>query len=109
MTNITVTDSIPAGAVLNNNSNYNDADKFVTWEVENLDPGESRVFITEIKVDEDARDGEVIVSAAKIVSDEKTEYTNEVKIYVEEENLDSRQAASIFGSGSGFLPTTLFG
>jgi uncharacterized repeat protein (TIGR01451 family) len=30
MTNITVTDSIPAGAVLNNNSNYNDADKFVT-------------------------------------------------------------------------------
>ena len=73
MTNITVTDSIPSGVVLNDDSNYNDADKFVTWEVENLDPGESRVFITEIKVDENARYGDVIVSAAKIKSNEKTE------------------------------------
>ncbi len=74
-----------------------------------MDPGESRVFITEIKVDENARYGDVIVSAAKIKSNEKTEWTNEVRIYVEDTSLDNRQAASIFGSGSGFLPTTLFG
>ncbi len=30
MTNITVTDSIPSGVILNDDSNYNEADKFVT-------------------------------------------------------------------------------
>ncbi len=30
MTNITVTDSIPSGVSLNDESNYNNADKFVT-------------------------------------------------------------------------------
>ena len=94
-------------------SSDDDEEKTVRWVID-LDEGESRTFVTEMRVREDAHRGDLIVSYASASNDDYSANSNDVEIEVEsgeymdeDEDRDAYQGASIFNSG--FFPTTLMG
>ena len=114
MNDIVVTDTIPRGVELSEQSNYNANAKFITSKIGNLAPGESRIFVTEMTVSSNVNEGDTINSTADVLFEDETVTTNSVRINIVEEEVavaatDNRQGASIFGSNSGFLPNTLMG
>ena len=110
--NVEVRDRIPFELELaNNNDIDDDTDKQLLWEVEELEPGESRIFITEMRVREDTPVGLEIVSFASAEADGFETDSNNVLIevvggsIVGEEIDNNGQGANIFGAG--FLPNSL--
>jgi len=110
LSNVVVTDRIPFELELSENRSLDDDDdKRLTWVI-NLDEGESRTFITEMRLREDVREGDVITSFASAVAedDDFSVNSNDVLIEVEEDAVvTAGQGANLFGAG--FLPTTLMG
>ncbi len=108
---VEVTDRIPFELELaNNNDIDDDSDKQLVWEINELDPGESKIFITEMRVREDTPIGLEIVSFASAEADEFESDSNNVLIEVvggEIDEDDNNQGASIFGAG--FFPDSLLG
>ncbi len=109
---VTVVDQIPYYLELDApRSLDDDSEKEVTWFINSLRPNQSRTFITEMRVREDASTGDEIYSYATISYDDTTINSNDVIIEVEGAFDDiydeDNQTASIFGAG--FLPNTLFG
>jgi len=91
-----------------------DSDRYMTW-VLKMQPGQTKTFIKELVVDDTVIKGEVIDSAAKITIDGKTEDTNNVDITIVGDEFGTASAerndnaASIFGAGSNFFPTSIVG
>jgi len=112
---VVVIDRIPFYLELDESASINDDDdKQIRWVID-LEEGESRTFITEMRVREDAREGDVIESYASAENDDFAANSNDVFINVEDgsiavvdtEEVEANQTASIFGAG--FFPTTLTG
>jgi hypothetical protein len=94
-------------------SDDDEDDKTVQWIID-LDEGESRTFITEMRVREDARRGDIIVSYASAEAADYSANSNDVEIEVEageymadEDETDSDQRAFLFAAG--IFPDTLTG
>ncbi len=108
---LTVVDFIPAALELDGRESLDDdSEKELRWRIRSLQPGDSREFITEMRVRDDVRYGSVIDSYASVFNNDISLNSNEVEIDVQEDEVVEEtvtQAASIFGAG--FLPTTLFG
>ena len=110
---LTVVDFIPSTLELDGRESLDDdSEKELRWRIRSLQPGDSREFITEMRVRDDVRYGSVIDSYASVFNDDLSVNSNEVEIDIEEEEVavvdaEGSQAASIFNAG--FLPTTLFG
>jgi len=113
--NVEVKDFIPSELDMNGNST-NNVDKFATYII-NLQPGQSKIVLTEMILSDNASNGDVIDSAAQITIDEITEDTNSVTISVIESTNDdlndndnrNGQTASIFGANSDFFPSSILG
>jgi uncharacterized repeat protein (TIGR01451 family) len=106
---IVVTDRIPFELELADNDDIDDdSDKQLIWDIDELRPGESRIFITEMRVREDTPVGLEIVSYASAESDEFQTDSNNVLIEVEGGIFgQNNQGASVFGAG--FFPDSLIG
>ncbi len=112
---VTVIDRIPFYLELDTESRLDDdSEKQVRWFLSRLQPGETKTYITEMRVRDDARDGDEIESFASASNDDFSFNSNDVVIEVTEqesevvsEKEDNNQAASIFGAG--FFPTDLLG
>ena len=103
-------DRIPYYLELDDKEALNDDDeKTVGWTVERLRSGQSRTYVTEMMVRDDAPMGDNITSYATASSEEFSVNSNDVTIEVDDDRFtdDEDQAASIFGAG--FWPTSLFG
>lgn len=108
---VVVTDRIPFELELANNDDIDDdSDKQLVWDIDELEPGESRIFITEMRVREDTPIGLEIVSFASAEAEGFETDSNNVLIEVEGGGIfdnDNNQGASIFGAG--FFPDSLLG
>ncbi|MFW0871410.1 MAG: hypothetical protein ACKKL4_03080 [Patescibacteria group bacterium] len=110
---LTVIDRIPFYLELDTDrASDDDQAKTIQWVID-LDRGESRTFITEMRVREDARKGDVIISYASASNNKYSANSNDVEIEVEgglygvDSDDDANQGATIFGAG--FFPQTLVG
>jgi len=105
---VVITDRIPFYLELSEDRSIDDEDdKRITWVVD-LRDGQSRTFITEMRLREDAREGDVIESYASAEADNFDVDSNDVLIEVEDRNVVSgSQAGFLFGAG--FFPDTMFG
>jgi len=80
-----------------------------------MQPNQTKTFIKELVVDKTVIRGEVIDSAAKVTVDDRTDNTNNVDITIvgddfgTGDNNRNDNAASIFGAGSSFFPTSIVG
>ncbi len=113
---VVVIDRIPFDLELDGQESLDDDSyKEVRWNIRSLEAGESKTFITEMRVRDDVDFGDRIDSYATAFNDEYNVDSNNVVIEIEEERVasasdeevDGSQAASIFGAG--FFPTTLLG
>ena len=112
--NIVVIDRIPFYLELDEDRGTDDDDdKQVRWVI-NLDRGESRTFITQMRVREDARFGDVIVSYASAEADDYSANSNDVEIeidngdaFVDDDEVIGGQAGFLFGAS--IFPNTLIG
>ena len=111
---IKVTDSIPSGLELSEDTNYNESDKLLVWEIDQLKDGDSRIFITEIMVSDNVSIGQRINSAAEVKYKNKTQSTNSVRINIEKdrfpdedkEPIENKESVTIVSNG--FFPNTAF-
>ncbi len=112
---VVVVDRIPSELELDSDRGSDDnEDKQLSWEI-TLKAGESRTFTTELRVREDAPEGDEISSFATVYYVDVEKQSNEVVVRVQGANSSSNskegdganQTASI--SGAGVLPTDLTG
>ncbi len=110
LNNVVVTDRIPFELELSEDRSLDDDDdKRLTWVI-NLDEGESRTFITEMRLREDVREGDTISSFATAEAEDDDFFVNSNDVIIDVERsstVTAGQGANLFGAG--FLPTTLFG